>query len=139
MNNLKKQDIYILPGDTNWERVNMQDRIVHSTNTGTSLVVQWLRLHTSTSGGVGLIPEQGSMIPHATQCGQTKIKKNNNNKQVSTEQPYRQGVKVNMKMGQGTGLLLMIFFSTQQIKIFLNYQGTRYEVIKKIRIKWLNR
>ena len=53
------------------------------------------------------------MIPHATQCGQTKIKKNNNNKQVSTEQPYRQGVKVNMKMGQGTGLLLMIFFSTQ--------------------------
>ena len=139
MNNLKKQDIYILPGDTNWERVNMQDRIVHSTNTGTSLVVQWLRLHTSTSGGVGLIPDQGSMTPHATQCGQTKIKKNNNNKQVSTEQPYRQGVKVNMKMGQGTGLLLMIFFSTQQIKIFLNYQGTRYEVIKKIRIKWLNR
>ena len=139
MNNLKKQDIYILPGDTNWERVNMQDRIVHSTNTGTSLVVQWLRLHTSTSGGVGLIPEQGSMILHATQCGQTKIKKNNNNKQVSTEQPYRQGVKVNMKMGQGTGLLLMIFFSTQQIKIFLNYHGTRYEVIKKIQIKWLNR
>ena len=103
----------------------MQDRIVHSTNTGTSLVV-----HTSTSG-VGLIPDQGSMIPHATQCGQTKIKKNNNNKQISTEQPYRQGVKVNMKIGQGTGPLLMIFFSTQQIKIFLNYQGTRYEVIKK--------
>ena len=58
----------------------MQDKIVHSTNTGTSLVVQWLRLHTSTSGGGGLIPDWGSMIPHATQCGQTKTKKNNNKK-----------------------------------------------------------
>lgn len=34
------------------------------------------------------------MIPHATQCGQTKIKKNDK-KQISNEQPYRQGVKVN--------------------------------------------
>ena len=32
---------------------------------GTSLVVQWLRLHTSTAGGAGLAPGQGTMIPHA--------------------------------------------------------------------------
>ena len=43
---------------------------------GTSLVVQWLRCHASTAGGVGLIPGQGSEIPHATRRGQNieKIK-----------------------------------------------------------------
>ena len=34
---------------------------------GTSLVVQWLGLHTSTAGGTGLIPGLGSKIPQATQ------------------------------------------------------------------------
>ena len=32
---------------------------------GTSLAVQRLRLHTSNAGGVGLIPGQGTKIPHA--------------------------------------------------------------------------
>ena len=32
---------------------------------GTSLAVQWLRLHASTAGGVGLIPGWGTKIPHA--------------------------------------------------------------------------
>ena len=41
---------------------------------GTSLVAQWLRLHTVNAGGGGLIPDQGSKIPHATQHSQ-KIKK----------------------------------------------------------------
>ena len=36
---------------------------------GTSLVVQWLRLWTSTAGGAGSIPSQGTKIPHATVCG----------------------------------------------------------------------
>ena len=31
----------------------------------TSLSVQWLRLHTSTPGGVGLILRQGTKVPHA--------------------------------------------------------------------------
>ena len=30
---------------------------------GTSLVVQWLRLYTSTAGGKGLIPSRGTKIP----------------------------------------------------------------------------
>ena len=34
---------------------------------GTSLVVQWLRLHASTAGGTGSIPGGGTKIPHATQ------------------------------------------------------------------------
>ena len=39
---------------------------------GTSLVVQWLRLHASTTGGMGLIPGWGTKIPHAMQCGKKK-------------------------------------------------------------------
>ena len=37
-------------------------------------MVQWLRLFTSTAGGVGLIPGQRNKIPHAMEHGQ-KIKK----------------------------------------------------------------
>ena len=40
----------------------------------TSLVVQWLRLCASTTGGLGSIPGQGTKILHATWCNQ-KIKK----------------------------------------------------------------
>ena len=43
--------------------------------TGTSLAGQWLRLHASTAGGVGLIPGCGTKIPHATQHGKKKKKK----------------------------------------------------------------
>ena len=32
---------------------------------GTFLVVQWLRLHTSTAGDAGSIPGQEAKIPHA--------------------------------------------------------------------------
>ena len=31
----------------------------------TSLAVQWLRLHTPLTGDTGLIPGQGTKIPHA--------------------------------------------------------------------------
>ena len=34
-------------------------------HSGTSLVVQWLRHRTSTAGGTGSTPGQGTMIPHA--------------------------------------------------------------------------
>ena len=34
-------------------------------NTGTSLVVQWLRLHAFNAGDTGSIPGQGTKIPHA--------------------------------------------------------------------------
>ena len=40
---------------------------------GTSLAVQWLRLHTSDAGGMGLISSAGTKIPHAMWCGQKKI------------------------------------------------------------------
>ena len=41
---------------------------------GTSLVVQWLRLHAANAGGTGSIPGGGTKIPHAAWCGQ-KVKK----------------------------------------------------------------
>ena len=46
--------------------------------TGTSLVVQGLRLPGSTAGGVGSIPGQGTEILHGTCCSQKKKKKDKN-------------------------------------------------------------
>ena len=45
---------------------------------GTSLVVQWLRSCTFTSGGMGLISGLGTKVPHATQKNRKKkkVKKN---------------------------------------------------------------
>ena len=37
---------------------------------GISLEAQWLRLCTSTAGGMDLIPSMGNKIPHAPQCSQ---------------------------------------------------------------------
>ena len=39
---------------------------------GTSLEVQWLRLQTSSAGGVGLIPSQGTNAVWHSQKGQKK-------------------------------------------------------------------
>ena len=43
--------------------------------TGTSLVVQWLRLHTSSAVGLGSIPGQGTKILHITRHGAPPPKK----------------------------------------------------------------
>ena len=48
--------------------------MVKDTAGGTSLVVQQLKLCTSTTGGTDSIPGQGPKIPHATQCSQKKKK-----------------------------------------------------------------
>ena len=42
---------------------------------GTSLVVQWLRLCAPNAGGMGSIPGLGTKIPHAVWCSQKKEKK----------------------------------------------------------------
>ena len=41
---------------------------------GTSLAIQWLRLHAPKSGSTGLTPAQGTKIPHAAQHGQKREK-----------------------------------------------------------------
>ena len=41
---------------------------------GASLAIQWLRLHTSNTRGMGLIPGWGTEMPHATQRGKKKKK-----------------------------------------------------------------
>ena len=40
-------------------------------------MVQWLRLCTSTAGGMGSIPGQGTKTPHAVQKDQKKKKAGN--------------------------------------------------------------
>ena len=52
---------------------------------GTSLAVQWLRLHASTAGGAGSIPGRGTKIPHAAWHSQKNEKENSlyNKKTVS--------------------------------------------------------
>ena len=42
------------------------------TASGTSLVVQWLRLHAPNAGVISLIPGRGTKIPHAAQGCQNK-------------------------------------------------------------------
>ena len=44
---------------------------------GTSLAVQWLKLCASIARGMGLIPGQGSKIPHVAQNKNLKKKKTN--------------------------------------------------------------
>ena len=43
---------------------------------GTSLVVQWLRLHTSNAEDMGSIPSQGTKVSHVVWCGQKNKNKN---------------------------------------------------------------
>ena len=43
---------------------------------GTSLAVQWLRLHASTAGDTGSIPGQGTKILHARAAQPNKTKQN---------------------------------------------------------------
>ena len=58
----------VLCGSSNTMSSNFKMRQIWSTTykIGTSLVVQWLRLHASTAGGMDLIPGWRVKIPHAT-------------------------------------------------------------------------
>ena len=72
--------------------------LVRSCLEGTSLAVQWLRLHASTAGGMGSIPGRGTKIPHAARCGQKR----------SCREEEREGMQKmvygpRMLEGQGSG------------------------------------
>ena len=58
------------------ERLKVDFKLVGLENgkAGTSLAVQSLRLRASTAEGAGLIPGQGTKIPHAVWCSQKKKK-----------------------------------------------------------------
>ena len=51
------------------ETLEQKKAVTKIKNSGTSLVVQWLRLRTSNAGDVGSISGQGTKIPHAAWCG----------------------------------------------------------------------
>ena len=42
---------------------------------GTSLATQWLRLHSSSAGGMALVPGRGTEIPHAVRHSQKPVNK----------------------------------------------------------------
>ena len=44
----------------------VQGKFFKAVRDGTSLVIQWLRLHTSKARGMDSIPGQGAKIPHAS-------------------------------------------------------------------------
>ena len=50
-----------------------QKRVVQEPHMGTSLVVQWLRLHASNAGGKGSTSGQGTRIPHSQKQNKIKI------------------------------------------------------------------
>ena len=55
---------------------------INNYNRGTSLVVQWLRLHASTAGGTGSVPGRGTKITH----GKREKEKKTTTKASSTKQ-----------------------------------------------------
>ena len=59
-------------------------------------MIQQLRLLASTAVGVSLIPDQGTKIPTAPQCGQ-KIK--NNGKSQQQQQQNRNNLNINYASG----------------------------------------
>ena len=69
-------------------------------STGTSLAVQRLRLHTSKAGGAGLIPGQGTKIPHATWRGQKKKKKERRQQKMMLARMWRKGNPCKCKLVQ---------------------------------------
>ena len=79
---------------------------------GTFLMVQWLRLRVSTTGGTSLIPGQGTKILHATQCGQKK-------KSILTESPFQhQPLPLLCHLPYRTGILIT-FHHTFPVVLFV--------------------
>ena len=55
---------------TRTRRLGEKGKYKKSLAIGTSLMVQWLRLQAANAAGMGLIPGQGTKIPHAARHGE---------------------------------------------------------------------
>ena len=53
-----------------WTLAYMFDKVKTWCIVGTSLVVQWLRLHALNAGGIGSVPGWGTKILHTTSVAQ---------------------------------------------------------------------
>ena len=92
---MDKESVWFQVLNSDSGRRNTKKQCLQSSKKGTSLVAQWLRLCASNARGVGLIPGQGTKIPHAIQCGQKK-KKNKalrGNNSILDFHTYRHTVK----------------------------------------------
>ena len=96
---------------------------------GISLVVQWLRLCTSTAGDVGSILGQGTKTPHTTRCSQ----KNNNayHFRVSVVQEFRHGQGGSSPLWSLTGSVQGVIWGCRYLKTYLGAcfgWGTLFQV-----------
>ena len=82
-------------------------------------MVQWLRLCTSKAGGPGLIPGQGTKIPHVLESGQKKKKKKKVKKKKET------GTQGLLNLGRPQTVLLS--FSSLFSLILLNPDEGRWQ------------
>ena len=55
-----------------WPRKQIKSKYIFTNHVRTSLLVQWLRLGTSITGDAGLIPGQGTKIPHGRDAAKKK-------------------------------------------------------------------
>ena len=74
-----------------WSHHDGISALIRKDTRGTSLAVQWLRLHTSSAGGMGSIPGRGTKIPHAVQGGQKKKKTQESLYQGKANLPHELG------------------------------------------------
>ena len=56
---------------------SFENKYIKKLITGTSLRVQWLRLHPTNAGSMGSIPGWGTKVPHTVGCGQKFLNKIN--------------------------------------------------------------
>ena len=70
----------MVPWNKNKGHQTLRDSWKEENFRGTSLVVQWLRLHASTAGGVSSVPGWETKILHAAWHSQKKKKRGNSRK-----------------------------------------------------------
>ena len=78
----KREPSYTVGGNVNWCSYygKQYGSSLKKLKIGDFLTVQWLRLRASTAGGAGLIPGQGTKIPHAMQSKKEKKKAKTKNR-----------------------------------------------------------
>ena len=101
--------------------------------TGTSLVVQWLRLCASNAGRVGLIPGWGARLSHTMRCGQ-KIKSwgwhRNKSREISLE-------ALDAVWGGGSGSKYVILRLSSKETIFSSFYWSIVDLQRCVSFRYI--
>ena len=94
------------------------------TRSGTSLAVQWLRLHTSTAGSAGLMLEELTSHMSQTVAKKWKTEKEKTNKQTTKQQEERgtlnKGVGRMLSVNRAFTKVLLAWGRKPQVSTLLN-------------------